>query len=484
MRWLHLLPLATCLLAQTPPVLRTTPAERVSLDVTLYHPYSGEVGSHQGFGLLREVRRIRVPRGTFTLQWQGLPKEVAEESAQLDQASGAPRLRSLERNYDQNLLTSRALRAASLGLPIRVERRGQFPSEGRLRSLPASGDGQLVVETQEGLEAVPEPAVQLTRWPEGLFPEPTLSALLESDAEGEVELRLTLLVERMRWTAHYNVDLSEDFTRGRLEGYALLENRSGMAFEGARLALVAGPVARVGDAHTWDRMDLRNQAPPPAQAVVEVVASAALEPLGETHLFHWPRAFTLEAFQTKQLALFSRPGVRIEPRVHCFAPLGRGWSEEDLQAGGAYLQLEVFNLREDEASGPWPEGEWTLRLSRPQGPPLLIQEPASSIPVGASQVFTSDPLRIWAHSRLVRERRPWWGPHAREETWEVKVGMARPAQLPGPAFLELGLLENQEVAGPEGLKHEGFTHRLPLDLSPEAPVVHRFTIRYPKRPSP
>ncbi|HJW33819.1 MAG TPA: hypothetical protein VJ505_10680 [Holophagaceae bacterium] len=483
MRWLLLLPITAALMAQNPIVVRSTDLDRKSIDLTLYHPYSGESGSHQGFGLLREIRRMRVPRGRFTLRWEGLPKEVTEESAQLEQVFGRSRLTALEQNYDRNLISPASILEASLGAAVQIQQGRADLRDGTLKSLPTDGDDGLVIGTREGLESSSRNALRFPHLPSGLAPEPTLSMVMDSEDEGEVELRLTLLIERVKWTAHYNLEVDANLTRARLEGFALIENRSGMTFDRVRLALVAGPVNRA-----WRDIPSpppKHWGPTPAQAVVEVVASAAVEPLGEAHLFHWNPPFTLGGMQTKQVALLSRGEVRVEPSVRCNAAIGEGWSEEDFADVHAYVALKVLNRREDANAGPWPEGDWRIHLPTPQGVPLLIEETASSIPLGEFQEFMSGPIRVHGRSALVETHRPLWGRYSRMETWEVELEREGTQSILIPAFLRVAAFGDQVVSGPKCLeKVEEWAHRMPIDLNQNPKQVLQFIVRYPKRPSP
>ncbi len=482
MRWLLLLPITAILLAQDPVVVQSTAWDRNSIELTLYHPYSGESGSHQGFGLLREVRRVRVPRGRFTLRWEGLPREVTEESAQLEQVSGASRLTALEQNYDRNLISPASILEASLGATVQIRQGRVGLRDGTLRSLPADGDNGLVIGTREGLESVSPNSLHFPQLPPGLAPEPTLSTVMESEEEGEVELRLTLLIERVKWTAHYNLEPDVNLTRARLDGFALIENQSGMTFDRVRLALVAGPVNR-----TWRDIPPpppKPRGPIPAQAMVEVISSAAVEPLGEAHLFHWNLPFALGGMQTKQLALLSRDEVRVEPSIQCDAAIGEGWSEEDLADVHASVTLRVLNRREDTNAGPWPEGDWRIHLPTPQGVSLLIEETASSIPIGEFQEFRSGPIRVHGRSNLVDIRRPLWGRYSRVETWEVEIAREGPQPIPFPAFLRVAVVGDEMVSGPKGLeKVEDWAHRMTIDLNHSPRQVFQFIVRYPKHPS-
>lgn len=481
-----MLALATSLMAQAPPVVSSTPGDRSSLDLTLYHPYQGPTGSHSGFGLLREVRRISVPRGTFLLQWMGLPREVTEESAQLEQVSGHAHLVSLERNYDRDLLTPARLREAHLGRPVRMPGGAGHPDGGNLLSLLMAGDSGLVLETPSGLEVVAEEGVRFPGLPRELLAQPTLSTLLTSDAEGEVEVRLTLLVERLTWTAHFTLEPSEGFKEGRVLGSALIENQSDMAFQGARLALVAGPVARTWKENLWilDGLDARPKPAPGDQVTVEVVGTAVLETLGEAHLFHWPHPFDLVAFQTKQVALLDRPKVRIEPSLSGMAILGEMGTEVETDGPGS-LVMRIQNRREDEGASPWPEGHWWARLATPEGAPVVVQEVASSVPVGESLELTAGPVRLHTRRRLVEVRRPLWGRYSREEIWEVQVDWESDAPPPGPALLRVGAPDGVEVQGPPTLvRRDPLILDLPVDLSGSASRTFRFNLRYPKSKAP
>lgn len=477
--------LAAVLAAQdSPQEVRSTPRDRTNLDLTLYHPYSSPDGGHSGFGLLREHRRIRVPKGDFVLRWEGLPREVTPESAQLAWVAGLSSLTQAERNYDQYLLSPDSVFEGSLGTPVSLRDKEGRITQGELRSLLPQRDSPhgagVIFQDAKGFHSVDPREIQFHALPKGLLSEPTLSTLLHADAEGEVELRLTLLVERMRWKAQYNLTMAEHLRTGHLDGFAILDNASGMAFDHVRLALVAGPVKR----EAWRALpSVPPQAPNEAQTIVEVVAAAALEPLGEAYLYSWPHPFTLGGHQTKQLALFSRAEVPAMPEIRCTALIGGGWSDEDLEECSSSLDLKVVNDRSAASPGPWPEGEWVIHVPAGRGLELIETTPADSIPSGESQTFGLLRSRIQGRSRLLESRRPWWGRFERIETWEVEYWREDlPDPFP-PLRARLVLMDSStEVEGPNGLQRESeWEWTLPLDLSQNPARSFRVTLKYPKK---
>jgi hypothetical protein len=289
------LPLATLLtlssaavLAQTPVELSSTAQDRSALAITVYN---------DNLALVKEQRKLVLPAGTVRLALREVSAQLQPETALLGAVTGAP-LGLLEQNFDFDPLTPQTLLDKYLGHPVTV-----------IRSNPATGaetrEQATVIGNQDGtvlrfadrIETGVPGRLAFDSVPPTLRDRPTLSVLLQAQG-GPQTLELSYLTGGLSWQADYVARLSADSKTLDLSGWVTLNNRSGAAYENARLQLVAGSVNRVQAQQDAPRLS-------EMRAKVALAAPPQQEALGDVHLYSFERPTTLGQNQTKQLALLS-----------------------------------------------------------------------------------------------------------------------------------------------------------------------------------
>jgi hypothetical protein len=203
-------------------------------------------GDTSGLAMISETREVDLPAGVSRIRFAGVADDIIPASAAVEGLPGA----LLERNFDYDLLDPGALIEKSVGGHVtirRIDRR-----TGKVSEEPAtlrSGPGGVVVETRRGVEALgcggELQALVFDHLPEGLADKPTLSVIADAPRAGRYQVTLSYLTVRVDWSADYVARVAADGRTLDLTGWLTLANRSGVSFEHAETAVVAGRLARV-----------------------------------------------------------------------------------------------------------------------------------------------------------------------------------------------------------------------------------------------
>jgi len=398
--------------------------------VTVYRDPRRDTGGFDlsylnGFAVIRETRRIRLPQGPATIRFAGVAEGMIAVSAVIRGLPGGP----IELNRDSKLLSPGALVDGSLGNQVTLRRTD--PATGVVREIPAvirsGSDEGLVVQTGTGFEALRCSGLPGTvfydRVPDGLFAMPTLSVDTISPEAAEAVVTLTYLAAGFDWNADYVVKLSDDGATLDLFAWLTLANSNGESFADAELLAVAGTVNTNGDiADQADRpgaapLSIRcwpmgstadgsfyddyasRIAPPPPPAMLEMYSPAPvmssdlivtgsrrskiaeLEALGDLKLYRVPFRSTVAANGQKQVALLRKQQLpyRIVYRGEADA------SEDDSVA--LDIEVRIDNDRRGKLALPLPQGRIAVFAPGAQGEQLIGESQMDDYAVGETAKF-------------------------------------------------------------------------------------------------
>ncbi|MAE62419.1 MAG: DUF4139 domain-containing protein [Planctomycetaceae bacterium] len=235
-------------------------------------------------------------------------------------------------------------------------------------SLLSNTQGQLVIQTGAGLRILQRSQVQLklADLPGGLITRPTLEWLVQSpdDAPRDHRIRTTYQTGGITWRADYNLLLNQDDTKADISAWVSLMNLSGIAYENAKLKLIAGDVQRVPSAGQYDRRRME-------KSMMMAAESAAFEEkeFFEYHLYTLPRRTTVRNNATQQIALFPAvPDVNVDKvLLYNGLPDAAHWSiarnphldknfgNQSNKKVDVYIRLD--NSEEDGLGKPLPKGK-------------------------------------------------------------------------------------------------------------------------------
>ncbi len=327
--------------------------DQTDLAVTVYN---------SNIALVRDVRQLQLPRGTFDLQFEDIAATVNPATVHFRSLTEPSRVSVLEQNYEYDLLEPDKLLRKYVGRDVTLVRRrtdsgGVTRDEevtARLLSFNSAPVWQIGNEIVTGLQA---DHVRFPEVPGNLHARPTLVWSLENTGGSAHRVEASYLAGQLSWNADYVLTVARDDASADLDGWVTVTNGSGTAFRRATLQLVAGDLNRVREKMMMDGVMAqtaeRAAAPPPMTQ----------ESFSEYHLYTVGRKTTIENSETKQISMLAGTSVPVRKR---YVVDGQSFYYRNAQHPGAPIKdvVQVFyQLKNDEKSGlglPMPAG--TVRV--------------------------------------------------------------------------------------------------------------------------
>jgi hypothetical protein len=260
----------------------------------------GMVAGVPGFGLVRETRKLDVPKGSGQVAFTDVAAFIDPTTVGFSDLTD-PATSVLEQRFEFDLVSAEKLLERFVDRPVHalVDMQGAPLKVGG--TLLAARGGSLVIQKDGGIEMVPQAtsAITLGELPGGLRTRPTLLWNLSSASGGAHDVRIGYQTGGLTWRADYNLTLDGAGAKADLSAWVTLLNVCGKGFEGANLKLVAGDVQRVQPRQA-------RGAPVAAMAMMEKADSAGFQEkaFGDYHLYTLPRRVDLPQNASEQIALF------------------------------------------------------------------------------------------------------------------------------------------------------------------------------------
>lgn len=307
--------------------------------------------------MVQDTRRVDLPKGPSRLAFADVAAQMNPRTALLHAMQQNDDTRLGERNFEFELITQGTLLTKSFGTKVRMKVPNSDengitldPVEGTLASLPqtdlwsplptvwtrqflglhkrelvqkegpfhyrlAKAEPNVLVQTPEGLSTTKPGEVALTKMPLDLRAQPTLVQDLVSPTGGPRDLELAYLTQGLNWSSHYVATLDSDLQQMDLDCFVTVENKSGVAFERAKISLLAGEVNRVAEFNPFEDEDESLSTAAVVVAVVATPPTFSEQQLLDYHLFTWSAPTTLKQNQEKQLLLFSARRIPLNPLI-------------------------------------------------------------------------------------------------------------------------------------------------------------------------
>jgi hypothetical protein len=233
-------PTAAAAGAQAPAPGSSTLDDQTELALTVYN---------SNIALVRDVRTLQLPRGTFDLQFMDIAATVNPATVHFRSLSEPGRVSVLEQNYEYDLLEPDKLLRKYVGRDVTLVRRRQDggvtveePVTARLLSYNNAPVWQIGNEVVTGIGA---DHIRFPELPGNLFSRPTLIWSLTNDGGTRHRVEASYLATALKWNADYVLTVARDDKAADIDGWVTVTNGSGTAFRNAKLQLVAGDLNRV-----------------------------------------------------------------------------------------------------------------------------------------------------------------------------------------------------------------------------------------------
>lgn len=327
-----------------------------STEITVYN---------QGLGFIKDIRTVKLRSGQQNVVIEDVAEQIDATSVGFKCLNNPGSVSILEQNYQYDLISPEAILQKSVGKRIRFTRTmgtTKESVEGVLLSSPTAvvntGNGGeysyngLVIRTDDGrIILSPEGEIDVMEIPEGLISRPSLLWQLESSAEQDAQMELSYLTKGLSWQANYVLTIN-DSGGGDLQGWATLNNQSGLSFTNANLKLLAGDVNVLNDS------TLANSRGTVTAGIALKKAAFKEEGLFEYHLYTLQRPASVRNKESKQLSLLEGFNIPVQ-KVISFESWADDESSQTLEMDSS-VKVKFTNNEKSHLGMPMPAGKIRL----------------------------------------------------------------------------------------------------------------------------
>ena len=325
--------------------------------------------------LVRDVRNIQLPRGTFDLRFMDIAATVNPATVHIRSLTEPTRLDVLEQNYEYDLLEPDKLLRKYVGRDVtlvRLVQSGGTTKQEEVKARLLSYNNAPV--WQIGNEIVTGMFTDHSRFPElpgNLYSRPTLIWSLENGGAARHRIEASYLATKLSWNADYVLTVARDDKSADVDGWVTLTNGSGTAFRHAKLQLVAGELNRVR------QMFERKEADMMVDRAARASAPMAQESFSDYHLYTLDRKTTVNNNETKQVSMLEATGFLVKKR---YIVDGQSFYYRNVYRPGSPIKdpVQVFyQFKNEEKAGlgmPMPAGVVRVYQSDSKGGTHFVGE--------------------------------------------------------------------------------------------------------------
>jgi hypothetical protein len=322
--------------------------DQIELALTVYN---------SDLALVRDVRNVQLPRGTFDLRFMDIAATVNPATVHIRSLTEPTRLDVLEQNYEYDLLEPDKLLRKYVGRDVTLVRLVQDGGDtrqeevkARLLSFNNAPVWQIGNEIVTGMHA---DHIRFPELPGNLYSRPTLIWSLANGGASRHRVEASYLATKLSWNADYVLTVARDDKSADVDGWVTLTNGSGTGFRNAKLQLVAGELNRVRQVFGRMEADMKlNAAAPAAERMAQ-------ESFSDYHLYTLDRKTTVNNNETKQVSMLEATGFPIKKR---YIVDGQSFYYRNAQHPGSPIKdvVQVYYQFKNEASAglgmPMPAG--------------------------------------------------------------------------------------------------------------------------------
>jgi hypothetical protein len=351
----------------TPSDQATTLNDQTDLNVTVYN---------SNIALIRDVRQLTVPTGTFRLKFEDIAATVNPATVHFRSLTDPEKLNVIEQNYEYDLLEPAKLLHKYVGKEVTLVRsymdNGTTKHEEVKATLLADNHGPVWKIGNDIVTGIYAEGYRFPEVPANLYDRPTLLMSLDNSGGRKHQIEASYLASNLAWNADYVLTVAREDKAADLDGWVTLSNNSGTAFHNARLQLVAGDLNRLPQ-NGLRAMDETGM----AKAMPAATPQFQQENFSEYHLYTLGRRTSVEDKETKQISLLQGSGVPVEK---LFVVNGQSFYYHNYQNPGSPLKDPVmvfYKFKNEEKAGlgmPLPAGNVRVYQKDSKGGVLFIGE--------------------------------------------------------------------------------------------------------------
>ncbi len=312
-----------------------------------------------GLGLVKDQRKISLPRGTGELRFMDVASQIIPTSVHIRSLADPGSLVVLEQNYEYDLLNPQKLLDKYVGREVKLSTKNPYTErEEVVTATLLSNNGGPIFRIGDEITYGHPGRIIFPGVPGDLLARPTLVWLAENGLLAGQKVEASYLTNGISWHSDYVVTLNDRDDRADLAAWVTIDNKSGATYRNAKLKLVAGDVNRAKDEMEYRRGMLQfaeAAAKPAAQQFKE-------ESFFEYHIYTLQRSATVKDNQTKQVSLVQAEDIPVRKellfRGADYYYRTRYGEVQSNQKVGVFVEIQ--NRERDRLGIPLPKG--TVRV--------------------------------------------------------------------------------------------------------------------------
>jgi len=443
--------------------------DQLELAVTVYN---------SDIALVRDVRNLQLPRGTFDLHFMDIAATVNPATVHFRSLTEPTRVSVLEQNYEYDLLEPDKLLRKYVGRDVTLVRMrqedGATKSEeikARLLSYNSAPVWRIGNEIVTGMHA---DHIRFPELPENLYARPTLIWSLNNDGAARHRVETSYLAGKLAWNADYVLTVARDDKLADLDGWVTLTNGSGTSFKNAKLQLVAGDLNRV-------RQVIGRMMADEARATKSVAeAPMAQEAFSDYHLYTLGRKTTINNSETKQVSMLGGTAIPIQKR---YVVDGQAFYYRNAYHPGAPLKDVVsvyYQFKNEDRTGlgvPMPAGVLRVYQADSKGGVQFVGEDR----IGHTPKDETLNVKIGNAFDVVAERKQIDFEKIASNVFEVEYEITLRNHKTTPVAVEV----NEPIGGTwrilrsshQWTKTDAWAARFAVPVDPDATAVLKYRVR-------
>ncbi|MGD0964650.1 MAG: DUF4139 domain-containing protein [Candidatus Acidiferrales bacterium] len=280
----------------------TTDKDQVDLSLTVYNG---------NLALIRDVRQIRLQPGVAALRFEDVAASINPATVHFRSLTVPSELNVIEQNYEYDLLDPQKLLQKYVGREITVVRPETNAGSTRWVEtkavLLANNGGPVWKIGNEIVTGMAADSYRFPDLPENLYSRPTLVWTLDNRGTEAQRVEASYLANSMNWSADYVLTVGRDGKKADLDGWVTLTNNSGVAYNNAKLQLVAGQLHR-----TQPLMNMKAMAGALSDVADAAKQQFSQEAFSEYHLYTLGRRTSIQNSESKQISLLNATSIPVE----------------------------------------------------------------------------------------------------------------------------------------------------------------------------
>ncbi|MBD3169855.1 MAG: DUF4139 domain-containing protein [candidate division Zixibacteria bacterium] len=441
-------------------------ADNADIAITVYN---------DNLALVREVRPLKFQKGIFDYRFTDVPSQIDPTSVHFKALRNERSIQILEQNYQYDLVNSDKIFEKYIDYNISAMGKNGQLYEGTLMSF--SGNSIVIMGKKGDLSVVRTDELtdfRFEKLPEGLLTRPTLVWKFDSGTSGNIDCEVSYLTNGINWHCEYVAVVAEDDKSLELSGWVSIENKSGGAFNNAKVKLIAGEVNIVKPQRDVMFMEEKVRGGR-AGATPQFEEKSFFE----YHLYTLQRRADIKNNEIKQITLIPASEVKAK-KVYTFGGgrtvyRGRGNQDADVK-----VTLEFKNSKAEGLGMPLPKGK--IRVYKMDtdnsmefiGEDLIDHTPKDEM----VRVYVGDAFDVVGEKK--RSNYKEISRYVREESYEIKLRNHKDENIEVVVVENLYGWANWEITGKnfDYHKKDANTIEFKVPVKSDKESVLTYTVKY------